>query len=285
MKDHIVKQILCLCLILLACLTHTAFAGDDTRDKAYTRIMAANTIRCGYYVWPPYMTKDPNSGKLGGFFYDVMTDVGQSLNLKIDWVSEINFDAMFEGYASGKYDMVCAPLAATPARARASDFTQPFMYAAYYLYARDGDTRFDGNYAKVNNKNVVYGSLDGDMNEVIGKEDFPEAKKFSMGQNAAMTDTLMAIKTKKADVSVLDPVAAINFIKANPKSIHQVKGGPVRVMPLTYSIPIGEEKLKAMLNITLQSMVDTGHIDTIVKKYPDLDATLLRMSKSYDIKK
>lgn len=276
-------KILTIFCTLLICLTTSAFAGDDTRDKAYTKIMATNTIRCGYYVWPPYITKDPNSGKLGGFLYDMMEAMGQSLNLKIDWASEINFDAMFEGYASGKYDMICAPLAATPARARASDFTQPFMYAAYYLYARDGDTRFDGNYAKVNNKNVTYGSLDGDMNEIIGKEDFPEAKKFSMGQNAAMTDTLMAIKTKKADVSVLDPVAAINFIKSNPKSIHQVKGGPVRVMPLTYSVPIGEDKLKSMLNITLQNMVETGKVDKLVKKYPDLDATLLRLPKPYQL--
>ena len=263
----------------------SAFAGDDTRDKAYDRIMASNTIRCGYYVWPPYMTRDPNSQKLGGFFHDMMEEMGKALNLKIDWVSEITFDAMFEGYVSGKYDMVCAPVAATPARARASDFTQPFMYAAYYLYARDGDTRFDGTYAKVNDKNVTYASLDGDMNEIIGKEDFPNAKKFSIGQNAAGTDPLMAIKTKKADVSVLDPVAANNFMKANPKSIRQVKGGPVRVMPLTYSVPIGEEKLKAMLNITLQNMIELGTPEKIIKKYPDLDSTLLRIPKPYEIKK
>lgn len=269
---------------LLFLAAFPALAGD-AKEGAYERVMASNTIRCGYYVWPPYITKDPNTLQLSGLFYDVMMKVGESLNLKIDWVSEVNFDAMFEGYASGKHDMLCAPISANPARARASDFTNPILYAPYYLYARDGDKRFENNYAKANSKDVIYASLDGDMNEIIGKEDFPLAAKFSIGQNSAMTDVLMAIQSKKADIATLDTVAAQNFIKANPKTIHQVKGSPVRIMPFTYSIPIGEEKLKSMLNITFQTLVDTGAIDKMVKKYPELDATLLRTTKPYEVRK
>lgn len=269
-------------VVLLCVLSTPAFATD--KQSVYDRVMASNTIRCGYYVWPPYLSKDPNTSQLGGLFYDVVMKVGESLNLKIDWVSEVNFDALFEGYASGKYDMICAPVAANPARARASDFTNPILYAPYYLYARDGDKRFEGNYAKVNSKDVIYASLDGDTNEIIGKEDFPLTTKFSIGQNSAMTDVFMAIKTKKADITTLDTVAAQNFMKANPKTIHQVKGSPVRTLPFTYSVPVGEDRLKSMLNITFQTLVDTGAIDKMVKKYPELDATLLRTTKPYEVK-
>lgn len=278
-------KIITILFVLLVFVTTSAFAGEDTRDMAYNRIMKSNTIRCGYYVWPPYISKDPNTLQLSGFFYDMMENIGKSMNLKIEWAAEVNFDAWFEGYASGKYDMMCAPIAANPARARASDFTVPFMYAAYYLYSREGDKRFDNHYTKINSKDVTYASLDGDMNEIIGKEDFPLTNKFSIGQNAAGSDPLMAITTKKADVTALEPVVAMNFMKANPKSIRQVKGDPVRILPLTYSIPQGEERLKSFLNITIQTLIDTGVFEKAVKNYPDLDATLLRMTKPYEVQR
>lgn len=271
--------------LLVCAFSVPAFAGNDTRDVVYNRIIKSNTIRCGYYVYPPFISKDPNTLQLSGFSYDMMEHIGKSMSLKIEWVAEVNFDAVFEGYTSGKYDMVCGPITANPARARASDFTIPFMYVAYYLYAREGDKRFDNQYAKANLKDVTYASLDGEMNEIIGKEDFPLAHKFSIGQNSAGSDLLMAIKAKKADVAALEPVVPMNFMKANPKSIRQVKGDPVRIMPLTYSIPQGEERLKSFLNITIQTLIDTGVFEKTVRNYPDLDATLLRTTKPYEIRK
>ena len=266
-------------IFLLLFTSFSVFAAD--KESAYDRVIRTNTIKCAYYVWPPFISKDTNTGQLSGFSYDLMNKIADSLSLKLEWTTEVNFDAMFEGYANGRYDMVCAPLFSTPARARASDFTNHFMYLAYYLYAREGDHRFDNHYSKVNSNKIVYASLDGDMNAILGNEEFPFAKKFGIGQNASATDPMMALVTGKADVTTLEPVAAMNFMKANPGKIRRVSGPPVRVSPAAYSVPIGEEKLKAMLNISLATMIDTGVIDKILKNYPDYDANVLRMAKPY----
>ncbi|MCB1551814.1 MAG: transporter substrate-binding domain-containing protein [Alphaproteobacteria bacterium] len=266
-------------LTLTLAVGFPAFAKDD--DAVYNRIMKDNKIRCGYYIWPPFIEKDANSGELSGIAYDMMEHIGQQLSLDIEWVSEVSFDSMYEGYQTGRYDMVCAPISATPARARASDFTNPYLYAAYYMYAREGDARFDNNLQKANDATLRYASLDGDMNEILGKEEFPLAQKISVGQNSASTDVLMMVATGKADVTTFEPVGALGFMRANPGKIHQVLGNPVRVMPLTYSFPIGEEKLKAMLNITTQTMLETGYFDRVLAKHPDYKATLLRVRPHY----
>lgn len=269
-----------LALLLLAVFfAFPAFAAD--KESVYDRVMRTGTIRCGYYIWPPFLEKDVNTSQISGIAYDMMEKIGELLSLKIEWTAEVNFDAMFEGYGTGRYDMVCGPLSPTPARARASDFTRNVFFAAYYLYAGNGDTRFDNDYAKANAPDIRYASLDGDMNAVLGNEEFPLAQKVSIGQNAANTDPLMMIATGKADVSALEPVAAMGFMRANPDKIRQVSGPPVRVMPISYSIPLGEEKLKAMLNVTIQTLLDAGLIDKAFKKYPDYDATILRVAPEY----
>ena len=62
-------------LILTALLflvsTTAAHAGE-----VYDRVMAAGKIRCGYAVWAPAFTVDPNAGALGGIFYDLVMEMG-----------------------------------------------------------------------------------------------------------------------------------------------------------------------------------------------------------------
>jgi ABC-type amino acid transport substrate-binding protein len=273
--------------ILLFILTISFLSSAFAEDKlsAFDRIISSNTINCAYYVWPPFISKDVNTGKLSGLSYDIMTALADSLSLKLNWSTEVNFDAMFEGYANGRYDMLCAPLFSTPARARASDFTDTFMYLPYYLYARADDKRFDNHYEKGNSSNVIYASLDGDMNAILGNEEFPNAKKYSIGQNASQTDPLMAIATRKADIATLEPVAAQNFLKANTDKLKRVLGPPVRISSVAYSIPIGEERLKSMLNIALRTLIETGKLDKILKNYPEYNSVILKMANSYEAKK
>jgi len=280
---HNMKKPFILTFLYLILFSATSYA--QSKESAYDRVMATNTINCAYYVWPPFISKDPNTKELSGLSFDLMTDLADSLSLKLNWSTEVNFDAMFEGYSNGRYDMLCAPLLSTPARARASDFTETFAFLPYYLYARADDKRFDNAYAKANSPDLIYASIDGDMNAILGNEEFPKAKKYSIGQNASQSDPMMAIATGKADIATLEPVAAGNFMKANPGKIRQVSGPPVRTSSVAYSIPIGEERLKAMLNIALRTMIESGKLEKILHKYPEYEAIILRTTKPYEIKK
>jgi ABC-type amino acid transport substrate-binding protein len=254
---------------------------DPVASSLYDRVVAGDTLKCAYYIWPPFIDKDVNTGKMSGIAYDVVEEAARLLSIKVEWTTQVNFDAMFEGYASKRYDMLCAPLIITPARARATDFTDPYMYMTYYLYAKQEDMRFENNISKANAPEIRYASLDGDMGEILGREIFPLTEKFSIGQNASSSDPMMAIIAGKADVTSMEPVAALGFMRANPGKIHRVEGGPLRVMPAALAVPHGEEKFKSMLNVTLRTIVETGFLDRVLKKYPDYDETILRVAPGY----
>lgn len=269
-------------LLILMFLFLSAPAWADG-NKIYDGIMESGTIRCGYYTWPPFFSKDPNTGKFAGIAYDLTEEIGRQLGLKIEWTEEVSIDAMFEGYATGRYDLICPPVVATPARTRVSDFTIPFVYLSYKLYARAEDKRFDNHFDKINAPDVKYASLDGDMNALLGKELFPLAQKVDLPPMSPVSDLLLQVATGKADVTAMEPVMAMEFMRHNPGKIRLVAGGPVRVMPGNLSVPPGEEKLKAMLNTTLRTLIDIGYIDRVLKTSPDYDATLLRVAPAYQL--
>ena len=55
-------------LLLVGGFSGAAHAADA--DVAFNRIVARKTIYCGYFTWPPYITKDPNTSQLSGINYD-----------------------------------------------------------------------------------------------------------------------------------------------------------------------------------------------------------------------
>ena len=54
-------------------------------NSIYNRVINSGQLNCGYVVYSPYFTKDPNTGQLGGIFYDLTNELGKRLDLKINW--------------------------------------------------------------------------------------------------------------------------------------------------------------------------------------------------------
>jgi len=272
-------------LVLLLLLPGIARAADVGKESVYDRVMRIGTIRCGYFLWPPFLEKDVNTGKMSGGSYEIMEEIGKQLSLKIDWAEEINFASMFEGFASGRYDMICGPMSPTPARARASDFTIPLFYSTYDLYVGGKDTRFDENRAALNDPAHKFAGLDGEFTSIIAQEDYPRATYISVPQLSDASQLLMTLATGKADVTVTDPMTANKFMEQNPGKIRRLPGPPARVLAVTFAIPLGEERFKTMLNLASQSLLDSGFVERILEKYPAADKTMLRVAKPYEVQK
>jgi ABC-type amino acid transport substrate-binding protein len=77
-----VRKIFVALLIIIA-LALPAVA-QDKKPSAYDRVIVSGTIHCGYFLWPPFIEKNVNTGKLSGLSYDLMEEIGKQLSLKID---------------------------------------------------------------------------------------------------------------------------------------------------------------------------------------------------------
>ena len=71
--------------------------------------------------------RDPNTGKMSGFIYDIMQEVGRSLNLKVEYTLEVPWDSIPMSLQSGKADAHCAGIWATPSRGRVMAFSNHWV--------------------------------------------------------------------------------------------------------------------------------------------------------------
>jgi ABC-type amino acid transport substrate-binding protein len=67
---------------------------QHSRETAYDRVMRTGVLRCAYGLWDPCVMRDPNTGKFSGIIYDFMQDLGKSINVKCDYVTEVPWDSI-----------------------------------------------------------------------------------------------------------------------------------------------------------------------------------------------
>ena len=75
-------------------VSSVSFAGD--KESAYDRVIRTGVLRCGYFVWAPHFSVNMKDGKKSGVYYDIIEELGKSLNLKIDWSYEYTLGQQVE---------------------------------------------------------------------------------------------------------------------------------------------------------------------------------------------
>ena len=251
----------------------TLAAEPDRLDK----IMATKTLRCGYIEYPPYVSKDVNTGEMSGLMVDVMEQVAKKMDIKLEWSYETTWATMFEDLKMNRFDTVCSAVWQKTARAFQADFSTPIVYAPIQAWVRKGDTRFDGNLSAINNKNVTIPTLDGEMIETIAKEQFPQAKTIALPQNALFTDVITNVATGKADVVFLEPKLALDYNKANPNSLQPVaKIGNIAEMPVVLILPKNNLDLKRVIDTAIMEIKSTTTLPMLLDKHHMTDTVVVR---------
>jgi len=251
------------------------------KESTYDRIMRTRTVRCSYLIWPPYMNRDVTTGKLSGVYYDLLERMGKDWAVKIDWVEEVGAANRFEGFKTGRYDLLCSPTGGTAERTAVSDFSIPFVYESFYLYARAGDTRFDNAYEKLNDEHVTLMTQDGYMGATISKSEFPKAKLSSLPELSSNIEILTNVEMGKADAAVCDASMGYDFMRNNQGKIKRVSGHPLRVAGETIPLPIGEDRLRSKINSTLTYYLDSGVIEKILTANGLTTNKILYVAKPY----
>lgn len=255
----------------------------DGKKSAYDRVMETQTIRCGYALWPPAMlTKDPNTGQMGGIFYDITEQMAKNLGFKVVWAEEVAWGPNIEaGLQTGRYDLFCAPLWIHAPGAPWFNYSVPLMYSATHLYTRADDTRFDKDIWKLNSPDYTLSMMDGEQSAVIASKFFPKAKQLAIPQFSELTQMLMDVSTGKADAVFLEPSLAKDFSDKNPGKIRQATKEPFQVWPNVYGADINEDKFMRMINSALTEMLNGGEIDRIIEKYEPDRGIFMPVAKPY----
>ncbi|MEK7801422.1 MAG: transporter substrate-binding domain-containing protein [Pseudomonadota bacterium] len=268
--------------LFLITISLPAWAGD-AKESAFDRVMRTGVIRCGYYVFPPMTSRDPNTGTLSGFSVDFMNHLAERASLKIEWVEEVTFGNWVPALQARRFDIACTPMWPDLPQAKVAAFTHSMFYAGKYLAVMANDTRFSNKtkLADLNNERFTFVAQEGNMTFTTTKIAVPNAKLFMLAANADPGEYYQAIVSKKADAVILDTNAVQQWNINNPKNMMKLLDitHPVTYQQFPLVVGRGENDLLMFLNLAIDEMNNAGEINSLLLKWEaEPNKTYLRVT-------
>lgn len=243
-------------------------AATAKKETAFERVQRTGELRCGYFSWPPYVMRDPNTNELTGINVDYVNAIAAEMGWKVVWAAEVGAGDVVAGLDSDKYDMMCASLWTDGPRAAALTLTQPTFYTAVFAFVRTGDTRFDGDLNKLNDPAVTLAVMDGDITSTLAKNNYPRAKTQALPQNADGAEVMMLVSTGKADAAIVGQAEVDHFNATNTIKLQRVAGvGAAYIFPEVLAVKSGEHQFKAAVDAILLRLNDNGLGQKLLAKY------------------
>lgn len=284
MKLTLTIIIAVICSVLITGLFAKNQAGNNSKQTAFDRIMSTNTIRCGYYVFPPVTYRDPNTNKLSGMSVDMMNEIADRSGLKIEWVEEVNFSNWTEGLKNNRFDVACTPMWPEMALARVITFSTPMFYAGLHPLIRANDTKLLNakEYTDFNKPDVRIITQDSNGIDVLTRANFPNATINSVPPTMDGPTILLEIVNNKADMILLDKNAEYMYNKNNPNTFKLRDDlPPVKLQSFAFAFNVNEYNLKNFIDTAVESLIYDGTMERLVKKWEPAPKTFLLTSEPH----
>lgn len=276
----VISSILVVALIVIFWGCKNQNQGNNSETKSvYERIIASGTIRAAYITYPPALMKDSKTGQMSGVFVEVLEKAAENLGLKIVWTEEVGWGSQIEALNADRCDIIGSPVWANPNRGKLTTMSTPVYYSGICAYVRVDDRRFSDldpvseNIKKIKSNNFKISTIDGETADLIARTDFPEAQRISLPQLSSISDVLLNVQTKKADVAFVEPYYAFEFLENNPNSVKNVTTtNPLRLFGNCYMFKKNEFQMKQMLDVAIQDLINSGFVNGVISKYKHADS-------------
>lgn len=247
--------------------------GQAQAGDVYDRVMANKTIRCGYFIEPPFTQIDLKTGQLSGMSVAIIEALAEELGLSVKWTEEVSFASLATDLQNGRYDMVCSSIFNLP-RAGTMDYTRPYAFVPMIGYVRKGESgKFEANLHDNDWADYIVAGLDGEGATTIVQKYMPQAKMNILPQRSSLSEVLLSVAHKKADIAFVLPSVFQNYNKNNPDTLEDAGfSQPLYVYGVGFGIARGAHDFKAMINNVLDQMIISSELENIAKTYDVDDA-------------
>ena len=280
MKGKTMKNLLLVLMLLF--LAAPAFAEDTPKESAYDRVMRTGTIRCGYINYPPHFVVDPKTGLKSGIMHDIVVEAGKLLQIQVDFVEELGWGNTVEALRSKRIDAVCTSFWQNPVEGKFIGFTMPLFYSAVGAYVMKDRAKDFSSLDVLNSPSVTISGTDGNISDVIVRQDFSQAKWLSHPNMADETEQLMDVVSAKADVTFVETYLGETFNEKNGRVLINIAANsPIRLFGNTIAIPQDDMRLKSMLDSALVQLLYGGQVEKIIRKYEGVSGGIYRVARPY----
>ena len=223
----------------------TAACGASKTEKVY--VIGTNA------EYPPFEYLE--DGKVCGLDADIIAAIAQKLNIQYKW-SNTNFDGLIPALQTKKMDAVIAGMSITPERAKAVNFSIPYLSSNVAFIANK--SKPINGIEDLENKN--YGAELGTTKEAAARK----IKGATVTPFSSNTGALVALKSGKIDGIVLDESVAVKFVENNPELMLV---GALEGEPKAIAFNKDDTELMEKFNKALQELIGDGTIQKLREKY------------------
>lgn len=242
----LLKLLTCgLCVFMLAACNEKEDHSKLDTEKTY--VVATNA------EYPPfeYLEND----KIVGLDADIIAEIAKKTGIKYEW-KNMNFDGLIPALQTKKIDIAIAGMSITPERAKAVNFSIPYL-TSNVAFIANKNKPING---EEDLKNKTYGAELGTTKEAAARK-IEGATVVPFTSNTA---ALVALKSGKIDGIVVDESVANSFIEKNPELVLAacLDGEPKAIAFNKDSVA-----LKEIFDKALQELLDDGTIAKLREKY------------------
>lgn len=241
----------------------TETEDNNTEDTANNEDLLAKVKDQGELLigtegtYPPFTFHD-ESGELTGFDVEVAREIANRLGVEPVFM-ETQWDAMFAGLDSSRFDMIANQVGIREDRLEKYDFSNHYITSAAVLVAnQDNDevSTFEDIDGLKSAQSLTsnYADIARQYNaEIVGVDGFNQAVEL--------------ITSKRVEVTINDKIAVLDFKKQRPDAPIKVVDESEEAAKSGFMFRKGSGELVDEVNRLLQEMIDDGTYQQISEKW------------------
>ena len=234
-----------------------AAAGNDL----LARIDNKGTVTVGTEgTYAPFTYHD-EAGKLTGYDVEVTRAVAAKLGFTVDF-KETQWDAMLAGLKAGRFDMVANQVSlTTPERQATFDKSANYSYSGPMALNRAGEKTFAA-VAEIKDQSAAQtlSSNYGEMAVANGAKVVPVD---------GMAQALTLVQQKRADFTLNDSLALLDYLKKNPQSGLQVawRAGSDGKLGAGFIVNKGNDQALAKISAAVEELRQDGTLKKLGEEF------------------
>ncbi len=255
-RSDIFFALSCCCIGLTLLFSSCTKRGNGEASSTLADINARKTLKVGYIVFPPCVSKNPANGQIEGHFAATIAEIARQAGWKLEF-QEADWATFAAGLNTRRFDVSIAPTFVTVPRAVAVSFTRPLFYAGNSAIVRKDESRFT-DISSLDRPNVKIAVTQGEAGQEYAKANFKTAQVL-VHTGSDQTLTLQDVLSGRADVALGDAYVTAKFAAEHADAAKDLFAGhPYNLTPVSWAVRSGDSDLLSFLNSCIEALEAQG---------------------------
>jgi L-cystine transport system substrate-binding protein len=252
--------LLVLSMVLSACGQSNDKEGSsgDSEQSLYDKVKEEGKLLVGTEgTYPPFTFHD-ESGKLTGFDVEIAREVAKRLGVEAEF-KETQWDAMFEGLNSNRFDMIANQVGIREDRQEKYDFSNPYIESSAVVVV-----------SKDNNDVKSFEDIKGltsAQSLTSNYRDIAEENGAVIQGVDGLAQSIQLLEQGRVDVTVNDKISILDYMNKQKNSNIKIAAEDEDAGQSGLMFRKGSDKLVDEVNKALEEMMEDGTYEEISNKW------------------